>query len=341
MKTKLLLAFFLIAFVSFGQTPINSFYGVNNAPYRLGVTATALVHGSGGANQTWNFNQIVSLGTSVHTYVAPTAPETTTYPGTTNVIVNTSTVNATTTASQIFTKNPASVFSITGLTSSGLTANFSTNNATLGTFPMNYGYTYTDSNVAGTFVYTTYNGTFTGTLVTTVDGYGTLTLNDFGAGAYTGNVTRLKTVLNLSLTYIFPNAGTVTQTSYSYYDATISSIDPIFRSTTTTSVVPIASINQTDTTLEKYVNVVLSNPNFALNSLWINNPIENNIQINASSPIENADIAITDLLGKTVFTSNNQTINGTFEIPISLSNGMYLITIQNENGSVTKKLMKQ
>ncbi len=340
MKTKLLIAFFLIAFVSFGQTPINSFYGANNAPYRLGVTATPLVYGAGGVNQTWNFNQIVSLGTSIHSYVAPTAPETTTYPGTTNVIVNTSTVNATTTASQIFTKNPANAFSITGLTASGLTANFVTNNATLGTFPMIYGYTNTDSSVAGTFVYTTYSGTFTGTLVTTVDGYGTLTLNDFGAGAYTGNVTRLKTVLNLSLTYIFPNAGTVTQTSYSYYDGTISNVDPIFRSTTTTSVVAIAGINQTDITLEKYANV-LSNPTFDLNSLWINNPIENSVQINASSPFENADIVITDMLGKIIFTSDKQTINGTLEIPVSLSNGVYLITVKNENGIVTKKLIKQ
>lgn len=340
MKTKILLVFFFIEFISFGQTPINSFYGADNAPFRLAVSANPLVHGSGGINQTWNFNQLVSLGTSVHSYVAPTTQETTTYPGTTNVIVNTSTVNATTTASQIFTKNPANVFSITGLTSSGLTANFITNNATLGTFPMNYGYLNTDSTVAGTFVYTTYNGTFTGNLVTNVDAYGTLTLNDFGAGPYTGNVTRIKTVLNLSLTYIFPNAGTVTQTSYSYYDATISSVDPIFRSTTTTAVVPLASINQTDITLEKYVNVVLNNQDFAINSIWIQNPVENSIKINSENTIDNAKISITDMLGKTLYQTKNQNIQGVFEIPLYLTKGVYIVNISNEKGSVTKKIIK-
>jgi hypothetical protein len=340
MKTKLLFSFLLITLISVGQTPIASFYGTNNASFGLAVAGNPLVHGSGGANQTWNFNQLVSLGSSVHTYVVPTTAQTTTYPGTTTVIVSNSTVGTTSSTSQIFTKNPANVFSITGLVSSGLTANFVTNNATIGTFPMNYGYTNTDSNVAGTFVYTTYNGTFTGTLVTTVDAYGTLTLNDFGFGSYTGNVTRLKTVLNLSLTYLFPNVGTVTQTSYSYYDNTIGTNDPIFRSTTTAAVVGLLGINQTDTTLEKYVIPPLNNQNFDFASLWINNPIRNTIQINSTNPIENATISVKDMLGKTVFTSRNQRVNETLEIPVSLSNGMYLITIQNENGSVTKKIIK-
>lgn len=341
MKTKLLFYFLFIALISVGQTPINSFYGTNNANFGLAVTANPIVHGAGGANQVWNFNLLVPLGTSIHTYVAPTTAEASTYPGTSTVIVSNSTVGTTTSTGKIFTKNPANVFSITGLNTSGLTANFVTNNATLGTFPMNYGYTNTDSNVAGTYVYTTYNGTFTGTLVTTVDGYGTLSLNDFGSGAYNGNVTRLKTVLNLSLNYsFFTNIGTVTQTSYSYYDNTLGTNDPIFRSSTTVAVVSLLSINQTDITLEKYIAPPLNNENFDFASLWINNPINNTIQINTANAIENAAISVTDMLGKTIFSSTNQTINGTLEIPISLSNGMYLITIKNEKGSSTKKIIK-
>lgn len=81
--------------------------------------------------------------------------------------------------------------------------------------------------------------------------------------------------------------------------------------------------------------------NIALNSLWIQNPVQENIQINTSYPIDNATIAVTDFLGKIIFTANNQTINGVLEIPVSLSNGIYLITISNETGSVTKKLIKQ
>jgi len=94
--------------------------------------------------------------------------------------------------------------------------------------------------------------------------------------------------------------------------------------------------------LNEILNPVLSfieNP--ALISLWVQNPVRDNIQINTSYAIENAMITVIDLSGKTIFTTKNETINGTLEIPVSLSNGMYLITIANESGSVTKKLIKQ
>jgi hypothetical protein len=68
--------------------------------------------------------------------------------------------------------------------------------------------------------------------------------------------------------------------------------------------------------------------------------VANSVQINTSYAIENATITITDILGKTIFTAPNETITGNIEIPITLSNGVYLITIQNENGSVTKKIVK-
>ncbi len=93
--------------------------------------------------------------------------------------------------------------------------------------------------------------------------------------------------------------------------------------------------------LNEILAPVLTNPeNNQLSSIWIKNPVENSVQINSSYSIENATISITDILGKTIFNVKNQTINGTLEIPVSLSNGVYLITIENENGSVTKKIIK-
>jgi hypothetical protein len=83
-----------------------------------------------------------------------------------------------------------------------------------------------------------------------------------------------------------------------------------------------------------------TNQNVALNSVWIKNPIENSVEINSNYAIENAAISVTDVLGKIIYNINNQTINGTLEIPLSLSNGVYLITIKNENGSITKKVVK-
>ena len=336
MKIKLLLSLLLLTTVTFSQ--VNSFYGTNNSIFSVLTSANPLNHGSSGANQTWSFGSLLPLGTSVYTYVAPTASETTTYPGTTTVIVTNTTEGTTTTTGRMFTKNTANnTFSITGLTGTDLNINFSTNNATLGIFPMVYGYTNTDSNVAGTYNYTTYSGTFTGTLVTTVDANGTLNLTDFG---YSANVTRLKTVLNISLNYgIFSNVGTVTQTSYSYYDPTNTLNNPAFRSVNTVAVVPLMSINQNNTSLEKFNNV-LATPSSELQTVWIQNPVQNTININTSNTIDNANISVTDMLGKTIYQAKNETINGTFEIPISLTKGNYLLKIRNENGSITKKIVK-
>ena len=344
MKLKLLFLPLLITSFGFSQSTINTFYGANNTNFLLLTSASALNHSPAGANQTWNFSQMLSLGNSVHSYVSPTTQELTTYPGTTTNIVSTSTQGTTVNTGYLYTKNLAGAVSITGLNTSGLTANFSTNNATIGTFPMNYGYTYNDSNVAGNYVYGTYSGTFTGTLTTSVDAYGTLTLNDAGNGGYSGTVTRMKNVLNISLNYsLFSNVGTVTQTSYTYFDPTVSTNDFVFRSVTTTAVVSLMGINQTDTTIEKYPTTTpLSVEHQSLtNSLWIKNPMQNILEINSNITIENANISITDVLGKTVFNTNNQTINGVLEIPVSLSNGVYLVNIKNDNETITKKIVKE
>ncbi len=68
--------------------------------------------------------------------------------------------------------------------------------------------------------------------------------------------------------------------------------------------------------------------------------VENTIEINTSYTIDDATITITDMLGKTIYETKNQNISGTFEIPMSLTKGVYLITIGNKTGSVTKKIVK-
>ncbi|WP_284651549.1 T9SS type A sorting domain-containing protein [Flavobacterium terrisoli] len=102
------------------------------------------------------------------------------------------------------------------------------------------------------------------------------------------------------------------------------------------------TLNDTNVTfaLNEIITGSLATTNPAFETLWIKNPVENYIEINTSYTIDNAKIAITDMLGKTIYTSQNQTISGTFEIPVSLTKGVYLITIGNENGKITKKIVK-
>lgn len=338
MKIKLLLSLLFITSVGFAQHQVNSFYGTNGFVSTAVTTATALNQGSGGIDQNWSFSGFIPLGTSTYTYVAPTSAESSTYPGSTNVIVTTSAAAT----GKMFTKAAGATVSITGLDSSGLNINFNggsngSGNATLGAFPMVYPFTNTDSNVSGNYVYGTNSGTFSGTLVTTVDGYGVLNLPDYG---YTGNVTRLKTVLSVTLYLsIFP-VGTASQTTYAYYENNDSTNNFKFRSLNTVVVSSAAGINQNDTTYEIGTMPVLSNTNVALQSVWIQNPVHNAIQINSSESIDNASISITDMLGKTIYQTKNETISGTLEIPISLTKGIYLLTIGTENGSITKKIIK-
>lgn len=342
MKIKLLLLFLCLGSLGFSQNQVNSFYGTNGF-VSTGVTAaTALNHGSGGANQTWTFSGFLPLGTSTYTYVAPTTTESSTYPGTNNVILTSSAQGATSSQGRMFTKNTGTNVSITGLNSTDLTINFNggsngSGNATLGTFPLVYPYTNTDNVVSGNYVYGTNTGTFSGTLTTTVDGYGVLNLPDY---TYTGNVTRLKTVLSVTLYLsIFP-VGTASQTTYAYYDPNDTTNNFKIRSLNTVVVATAAGINQNDTTIEIGTMPVFSNANFSLSSVWIKNPVQNSIEINSIIAIEDANITITDMLGKSIYQNQNQTILGTYEIPISLTKGIYLISIGNKNGNVTKKIVR-
>lgn len=341
MKTKLLTLSLLFSTFLFGQAPINSFYGDNNSIFESVTNPTPLDHSATGANQTWNFNTLVPVAISTRTYTTPSTAESTTYPGTTSVINNSTVANAVTTIGKMFTKNLSGTVSITGLESTGLVVNFSTNNATLGLFPMNFNYTNTDSNVAGNYSYDTYDGTFTGTLVTTVDAYGTLSLNDTGSGAYTGTVTRMKNVLTISLNYGFlTNVGTITQTSYSYYDGTITSNNPIFRSITTAALVPLANIDQTDVTLERFVQNPLANPVFQLQNILVMNPVANDLIIQTPTSIEKATLTILDVSGK-ILRSELKDLNNYTTLPFDFAKGIYILKISNQKETIVKKIIKK
>ncbi len=337
MKTKLLLGFLFCSFLGNAQAPINTFYIDDNVYYSVVDSATPIDQTGSGANQVWNFDQLTEVGTSNYTTSAPTSGEATTYPGTTDVILGTFTPSAAT--SQLFTKNIANTVSITGLSAAGLELNFSTNNALLGTFPLSYGYNNTDA-VAGTYTYTTYSGTFTGNIVTSVDAYGTLTRNTGGLSP--SAVTRLKTVITISLNYsFFTNIGTITQTSYSYYSNTAVGFNgPLFRAATTTAVVPLASIDQTDTTLESFSAVTLGvATNVRENQIQITpNPVKDRLYLNTDATLTINSATIVDSNGRTVLAP--PTVEQSYDLS-RLQKGIYFINLNTNKGKVTKKIIKE
>lgn len=79
----------------------------------------------------------------------------------------------------------------------------------------------------------------------------------------------------------------------------------------------------------------------ALSSLSIQNPFGNSIEITASKPITAATITLSDLTGKQLYTERDIQLTGHHSIPVSVSKGIYLLTIKNAEGTITKKLVRQ
>jgi len=337
MKTKLHLVLLLLSCIGYSQTPIASFYGEDGVSYLLGGTATAIDQTAAGANVNWNYT-FNMVGASIHDYGTISGTELTAYPGSTTEedIVWTPLIGFPT-ESKIYSKNPAGVVSVTGFENGDLVLNCVTNNATLGAFPMNYGYTNNDP-IAGTYKYGTYTGTFTGNIVTTVDAYGTLNVN-IGNVPANSNVTRLKTVQTISLTYPpLPNVGTASQTTYSYYGhAGIA--QPLMKTTNTIVNVPLLSINSNNTDIEVFDSVLLGTDQFSAqaNQIQIQNPVGDFLNLKADN-VTLQSISISDMSGKIVLQGNlsENALNVS-----SLQKGIYTVTIQTNNGSETQKIIKK
>lgn len=84
----------------------------------------------------------------------------------------------------------------------------------------------------------------------------------------------------------------------------------------------------------------LSNEEFDTSSIFISNPVNNEISIKGLTAEVNS-ISVFSLIGKEVLTRE---VNGEASLTLdasALSSGMYLVKMQGENGSYTKKIVKQ
>lgn len=333
MKKTLLFTFLLLTSLSYAQAPINDYTNNATTDYYV-VTSGSIDHSSSGANATWNFTLLSQTDSNNETYAAPSAGESSTYPGTTSVVTLT-TLSSPGTPSNLYTKNVANEISITGASNVDLDINYITDNATLGTFPLNYTYSNTD-NVAGTFNYTGTSGTFTGTFETFVDAYGTLNMNDLGTGSYSGSVTRMRTEQNITLT-VFPFSGTVTQTSYNYYDDSTGKI--VFRSSTTNFSIPVLGINDTAVSNEAINDPTLSITNIDNNTsiAFYPNPVKDILTINTNNT-EISFIEFYDLNGRRVLEIHNPQNRVSLE---NLKQGVYLTKVHSSKGIHIQKIIKQ
>ncbi|WP_323786898.1 T9SS type A sorting domain-containing protein [Psychroserpens sp.] len=343
MKQKLLFTFLLSSFISFAQAPIAEFVNSMETDYALIDSTVLLDESASGTAVTWNFTSLSQVGTNTDTNVAPTSGELSTYPGTTEVLVVT-TNSMPPAESRLFIRDVANEISITGAAQEGLELNL-TNNATLGTFPLSFGDSNTDT-VSGTFAGsvdgTNVSGTFTGSFDADVDAYGALNLNDFGLGAYNGNVTRIKTVLDITLVVagIF-NIGTVVQTGYYYFDDSDGSL--VFRSSTNVFDIDFLGNIFMDTVAlyEAQDRSTLGLNEIALASNDVKlfpNPTRTILNVKSSNSNTFKSIQVLDLNGRTVL--NIKDNYNTIDVS-NLQLGLYILNIETTNGYISKRFIKK
>ncbi|MFM2228745.1 MAG: hypothetical protein RL607_3 [Bacteroidota bacterium] len=84
----------------------------------------------------------------------------------------------------------------------------------------------------------------------------------------------------------------------------------------------------------------LGSPSLAIEQLQIKNPVGAQLEIYAPYEIQQAQLTLTDTLGKVIWTTQQPTFTGNLTLPLALESGIYLLTFQNESGKSTYKLIK-
>ncbi|RZJ99874.1 MAG: T9SS type A sorting domain-containing protein [Flavobacterium sp.] len=339
--------------ISNGQTPIKALNGTNiinneissqdGQSIREGIIrlipGSTFSQTSAGPNQTWNISNLI-LEPDILRYENTTPDETdlALFPGTTMVCkmynaFNTSPVSISYCTGTTNSLNGiVGLGGITGYSDAEFVLNYTTNNINLGNFPKVYGDTTTD-NVAGTYAFDIYTGTFTGTFTTTVDAYGTMNAGFEGVV----NVTRLKTVESLQISYSgLGVVGTFVQTTYRYYRQ--NDFWPYVKSTNRVIYIEALGMNTNTTEIEKAPSTfLLSTSQNTLEKIvsLFPNPATNSINVKTGEEI--ISLTVLDQLGKVVLTKNQSD-----NLDIStLQNGIYFVNIKTNEGTLVKKFIKE
>lgn len=303
---------------------------VGNIDYRKGQDSTTALPYNSGASQIWNFTSITSNSSAViaNTYTTPASiPSGTAFPA--------ATIGQTNGANTSYFKSTLNKFEMIGLITSSLALTF-TNTAIIANWPMSYGYSNTDP-VGGTLVSSFGGGTFSGNIVTTVPGSGTLQLP--GSLTFT-NCLQVKSVLNIlaAITVsMIPVTATISLTNYQYYAPTEKF--PVL--TIASTEIASALFNNTSTVIDINNNIYAGINEFILtNSINIfPNPAYNSLNVDITGE-DSMGIEIYNELGQIVLSEKLFQHNNTVDISM-LKSGIYFVRTTGDNKYSVRKLIKE
>ena len=331
---KIIVIFFVSTFLMNAQAPITNYFSTPQSEYAN--VSGALNEVPSGANAIWDFGILNALGMSVDTFSAPTASQLVDYPGTTQVLTITDVDMNTNDA--FFKEDGADLF-FTGGSNPLFTLDYNTDNAFIGTYPLIFGTSpsITDA-ISGQINTQDQSTTYTGTVMTQVDAYGSLSFDVIGLGVYTGSVTRIKSVQQLSFTLaVFP--GSITITTYNYYKD--SDGDLVFRTSEGTVNIPGLGITQSFSSAEALITNTLSDDNVDIlgDGLILSpNPASDVLIITLKNPSVINSITLLDINGRTVLNQLNPNDSLTID---TLQSGVYMLCIITDLGTIRKRFIKQ
>lgn len=336
----------LVCASGFSQSPIGHFSGalspeldgISGRIYERGTFATPVDESATGADASWDFSSVAFNLTQTYANGIPSENEIALYPGTNFKTGMTSEEGET--AAMFSMTDDIGGFTILGNEGGIYNLKFDTDAAFVGVFPMSFGYT-NDDTVAGTFLYNgplgNFSGSFSGTMTSQVDAYGELTFPDpANEGSNTTvSATRLKVTLQVTFgTPEFPNAGTLTQISNYYYTGAENDQWPKIRSLRNQVSVPLLSINDDTTVLERSLDVTLGTADASLKNIVLYpNPASDRLYV-SSEEVKSIKIASMD--GKIVASASGNSIG--IE---NLVSGMYIVNVETESGIVSRKFIRK
>ncbi len=136
----------------------------------------------------------------------------------------------------------------------------------------------------------------------------------------------------------------------------VSNTNDLYAPITSSTVTPFAAssiptVNENHVTLNsqnlpfilnEILNPVLATQeNPALESLWVKNPVGDQLELGSYYPLENASVTLTDMMGKLVYASHGITITSNVQLPVALQSGMYVLTVSDATGSTVRKVIKE
>lgn len=304
---------------------------------------TGIVPGAGGAGKTWNFSSLIATHTDTGTAVSCAAtPSCPLFSASTSAIVNPGGTMTT------YLITDVSRYSQNGYYGSATQNTIYSDPVDQLRYPFTFGSSFTDT-YAGLVTYTpsgfpTIYATETGSVTTTCDAWGTLTIPGNAGPVTHSNVLRahsIQTFRDSANLFGTPTVGTYTLESYTWYT-------PGYHAallTISTAVGPGVNTKIVSHAYQKLRTAIPETDDIESSMALFPNPAtsELNIRFNAGTN-DHYRISLTDILGREVTVIADKDMQGTQSINTNVSSypkGLYIVRLQSATGTVSRKISIQ